>query len=168
MKKLILAAAALGAVSLAACETTAPSRPLGPASVAFDTTAFAWSKAPGSGRIDGRLTYRRGPVTYSCRAVVLTPETPWVRQRMMTLYGSTTSAAAQVSDVRARIPAENPNYDAYVRQSPCDANGGFSFSGLPDGAYFVITSALPQANDGAMALMRRVVVRGGAAVRIEL
>src|SRR6201995_3902426 len=52
----------------------------------FRANDFAWSTAPGPNRISGHLSYGRG--TYSCAgaSVVLTPETPWVRQRMLTLY----------------------------------------------------------------------------------
>jgi hypothetical protein len=167
MRKTILAVAALAALPLSACVTPTPAGPVG---VAFDPGAFNWSTAPGRGRIEGQLVYRRGGVSYSCQAagVVLTPETPWVRNRMMTLYRSASSAAVPAADVRARLPAESPNYDAYVRRAACDAQGNFTFTGLPDGSYFVITSALPQPEGPPVAIMRRVSVRNGMAVRIEL
>lgn len=165
MRKMFFALAALAIIPLAACTTTAPSAP---ASVAFDEGAFGWSTAQGRGAIAGQLVYKRGTITHRCEAVVLTPETPWVRQRMMTLYKSTSSAIAPAADVRTRMPAESPNYDAFVRRSGCDAQGHFNFSGLPDGAYFVITAALPQPEGPAIAMMRRVQIRNGAAVRVEL
>jgi hypothetical protein len=165
MRKTILAIAALGLVPLSACVSASPA---GPAAAPFDQSAFAWSTAQGRGRIDGQLVYKRGSVSYRCEAVVLTPETPWVRNRMMTLYKSTSSAIAPAADVRTRMPAESPNYDAFVRRSGCDAQGRFAFQGLPDGAYFVITAAVPQAEGAPLAMMRRVQIRNGGAVRVEL
>lgn len=166
MRKILTAAATLGVVSLAACETT----PAGPVNVGFEPAAFGWSTAKGRGAISGQLIYRRGNIAYSCAGggVVLTPETPWVRHRMMTLYGSADEAVAAAADVRARMPAQSPNYDAYVRRSACGADGRFFFSELPDGAWYVITSATPSVEGPPLAFMRRVVIRNGAAVRVEL
>mgnify|MGYP001553088483 CR=1 FL=1 len=46
----------------------------------------------------------------------------------------------------------------------------FSFANLPDGAWYVVTIAKPAAGaqGESMALMRRVVTRGGKAVAAEL
>lgn len=166
MRKILIAVAALGVLPLVSCETT----PAGPVAVSFEPAAFAWSTAKGRGAINGQLVYRRGGVAYSCAGggVVLTPETPWVRRRMMTMYESTDGAVAAVADVRARMPAESPNYDAYVRRSACNAEGRFFFTELPDGAWYVITSATPSVEGPPLAFMRRVVIRNGAPVRVEL
>ncbi len=161
----VLAAVGL-TLTLAACETTpAPS-----AEPAFNAAAFTWSTARGRGQINGRLVHTARGVTYSCQGAgaVLTPETPWVRRRMQSLYGSTEKAVEPVAAVRQRMPAGSPNYDAYVRRSPCDAQGRFSFGGLPDGAWYLITSGMPSPSGAQLAFMRRVVIRGGAAVEVSL
>lgn len=102
--------------------------------------------------------------------VVLTPETLWVRRRMTILYNSPERAALPADEVRARTPsAPNDDYSAFVRRTTCDANNRFNFSGLPDGAWFVITVARPVGGQGqTMAIMRRVTTRGGRATVAEL
>ena len=55
----------------------------------------------------------------------------------------------------------------YVRQAPCDATGHFSFTGLPDGAWYVITVASPVGGGVKMAVMRRVET-DGQTVRVVL
>jgi hypothetical protein len=168
MTRHVLPALAALALTLAACGTTAPSAPTG-GNAGFDTRDFAWSTAGGRGRIDGQLTLRRGGAALSCQTagVVLIPETPWVRERMQRLYRSTDRAAANPEDVRTRMPAQSPNFDRYVRKVDCDAQGRFAASGLADGAYFVITNGVGP-NGNQVAIMRRVEVRNGATVRVEL
>ena len=69
-------------------------------------------------------------------------------------------------------PPNAPAGDAgpYVKRSTCDDADQFAFAGLADGAWFAITIARPVNNPkGAnMALMRRVVVRGGKRVPLAL
>lgn len=165
------------ALLLSACATTSP--PPGPtvasgsrpATAEFKTSDFAWSTAAGKGRIDGQLRYSAGGQAYSCAdaGVVLTPETPWTRRRMEILYKSPSSAALLASEVRGRTPpGRSSDYSAFVKRASCDASGKFSFSGLPDGAWFVITVAKPAAGGGQeMAIMRRVTT-GGRAVSVKL
>lgn len=136
------------------------------AAVAFDARDFAWSTAAGSGAIYGALAFHRGATHYACQGseVLLAPETAWSRRRMVILYGSANAAAAPVSIVRARTPAAGaPEYPRFVRQTTCDADGRFSFRGLPDGAWFVITIARPVDGPGEpMAVTRRVETHGGS------
>lgn len=172
--KLTITLAALGLLTLSACESTGgPGPSIGPRpSVAanFDRRDFAWSEARGRGRIDGQLTMRRGATTYSCEVanVVAIPETPWVRERMQRLYRSADRAVIPAEEVRQRMPAESPNYDAFVRRANCDAQGRFTFTGLPDGAWYLITSVAPTPAGAPLAVMRRVQIRGGQPVRVEL
>jgi hypothetical protein len=105
-------------------------------------------------------------VRYTCdgRDVILTPETPWSRRRMMLLYGSATGATIPVEEVRQRTQAA-PSGDLarYVKRTTCDGANRFSFSGLPNGAWYVITVARPpKPGEGeSMAIMRRIETRGG-------
>lgn len=174
--RLISASAAL--LFVAACAPTLGPPPppppgSGPATAGtFRAEDFSWSAVPGHGRVDGRLTYKAGQTRYSCTGagVVLTPETPWTRRRMSILYTSADRAALPADEVRARTPsAPSGDYSAFVKRTVCDANSAFSFSGLANGAWYVITMAKPVSGPGPdIAVMRRVEVRGGRPVKVEL
>jgi hypothetical protein len=133
----------------------------------FHDSDFAWSTAGGSGQIVGALSYKGAAQRYTCQDVVLTPETPWSRERMRMLYLSTSASAVPVDDVRARTPAESNNYAKYARRAECNAAGHFSFSGLPDGGWFVITVAAPVGGGARVAVMRHVETHGDT-VRVVL
>lgn len=82
---------------------------------------------------------------------------------MIILYGSASAAAVTVSIVRARTPgAPAGDYARFVRKTTCDAANRFSFEGLPDGSWFIITVAKPADGQGeTVAVTRRVETRGG-------
>jgi hypothetical protein len=169
----------LALTALAACENGpemgppaprpayAPPPPPPPSSGGFHDSDFAWSTASGTGQIVGALAYKGAAARYTCQEVVLTPETPWSRNRMHMLYLSTTASAVPVEDVRARTPAETNDYAKYARRAQCNAAGHFSFTGLPDGGWYVITVATPVGGGGRMAVMRRVETQGDT-VRVVL
>ena len=61
---------------------------------------------------------------------------------MIILYGSANAAAVPVSIVRARTPgAPAGDLARFARKTTCDAGNRFSFEGLPEGSWFVITIA---------------------------
>jgi hypothetical protein len=126
----------------------------------FQDSDFRWSTASGTGQIVGALAYKGAAAHYTCQDVVLTPETPWSRARMRMLYLSATASAVPVDDVRTRTPAETNNYAKYARRAECNAAGHFSFTGLPDGAWYVITVAAPVGGGERVAVMRRVETQG--------
>jgi hypothetical protein len=159
----------LAALALAACETTGfgaegpaympPSRG---GSNTFVESDFAWATGSGSGSIDGLMAYRNGGTRYNCQDVVLAPETPWSRERMKILYLSTSQAVMPADDVRSRTPPEHgAEYARYARHATCDGDGRFSFTGVPNGAWYVITVANPIGGGTRMAVMRRVELDGG-------
>jgi hypothetical protein len=131
----------------------------------FRKADFAWSSAAGKGEIEGQLSFKQGNTAYSCAelGVALTPETPWVRRRMEILYTSAEKATLPAAEVRARTPPErNQDYTSFVKRATCDAAGHFNFGALADGAWYVITVARPAGGGGTeMAIMRRVVIKGG-------
>lgn len=139
----------------------------------FSSADFAWSQRPGANVVAGQVVYRQGVIRYTCAGagVVLTPETAWSRLRMAALYGSTERAALPTDEVRARTP-NAPAGDAgpFVKRTTCDDADQFAFAGLADGAWFAITIARPAVNPkgASMALMRRVVVRGGKRTPLAL
>ena len=160
----------LATAFLAACANQpayAPAAPMvevQPGASVFNAHDFAWSVAPGGGSIVGALTYEAGGQRFDCagRDVILTPETPWSRLRMVILYGSPTRADVPLEIVRARTPsAPSGDYARYVRKTTCDNGDRFSFAGLPDGAWFVITLARPESGGDPVAIMRRVETNGG-------
>ena len=163
----------LGLCALAACQSGppmgppvstpiyAPPPPPPPSnSGGFRDSDFGWSTGSGTGQIVGVLAYKGDAARYACQDVVLTPETPWSRARMRMLYLSTTASAVPVEDVRTRTPAESNNYAKYARRAQCNAAGRFSFTGLPDGGWYVITVAAPVGGGERMAVMRRVETHG--------
>lgn len=161
----ILALAALAALT-AAC-ATGPTGPgaLPPPSGAFEARDFDWSARPGQSSINARVDYRQGGQAYRCTGSAgLTPDTPYTRARFQTLYGSTESAAVPAAVVRARTVADaGADYRSYVRSAACE-NNRFSFTGLPDGGWFVIVPV--SAGGDPVALMRRIETRGGRAVEV--
>lgn len=163
----LIAVAALG-VAVAGCETV-PMGGYGPApsSSAFDAGDFAWSTPQGSGSIDGRVDYRRDGETFACTgSVALTPDTPYTRARFQTLYGSTERAAVPEAVVRARtVPDPNADYRSFVRSTTCE-DGRFTFSGLPNGTWFVIAPV--SAGGDRVVLMRRVETRAGRRLNVTL
>lgn len=179
MQRLIaIAAVSLTALAIAGCadlgmglEGPPPPPPPPPAyeqssnPATFQPQDFVWSSQPGDASINGTLAYRNGPLRYSCQGgdVILTPETPWSRRRMIILYGSADAAAVPVSIVRARTPsAPTGDYARFVRKTTCDEANHFSFEGLPEGAWFVITLAKRIDGRGeGMAITRRVETRRG-------
>ena len=176
MRKLV--AVLLAASALAACNEGPPLGPPAPVPAyappppppgngGFHASDFAWSTASGAGQIVGVLASKGAAARYTCQEVVLTPETPWSRNRMRTLYLSTAAAAVPVEDVRARTPAESNDYAKYARRATCSAAGRFSFTGLPDGGWYVITVAAPVGGGQRMAVMRRAETHGDV-VRVVL
>jgi hypothetical protein len=161
-------------LGLAACETMPPPPPPPPlqeppSAYVFRSGDFAWSAIPGANRIDGHIAFRQGAMLYTCSNVALIPEAPFSARRMITLYGSAVGAQIPVGEVQARTTPAPDGFNAFVRTTTCDGQGRFSFTGLPDGSWFVLTPARPMSGQGPqMALMRRVVTRGGRPVVIEL
>lgn len=168
MKRLIPLAPLALAASLAACAPTSP-QPMGPSPIVFSTEAFAWSAVPGQASIEGRVAYAGGGRQWRCAGSVgLTPETPWTRQRFITLYGSAERAALPAAVVRARTVAEaSADYQAYVRSTSCDGQGRFIFPDLPDGSWYVIAPVTAEGADPVV-VMRRVTTRGGRATSVTL
>jgi hypothetical protein len=170
MDRVRLLAALLLTASVAACAPELGPPPPGgypramPGEPVFRPSEFAWSQAPGGNAIIGRLTYAHDGTHYGCQgaSVILTPETPWSRRRMEVLYLSADRAALPADEVRARTPEAPPGDSSpYIKRAVCDADGRFSFAHLPAGAWYVITIAKPVGGGGNLAIMKRVVTRGG-------
>lgn len=174
MSRLALPSVVALAALVSACAPSLGPPPPGraAASSTYRAADFSWSAEAGHAGISGRVSYRQGATRYSCAhaMVILNPETPWTRRRMSVLYGSDQAAAVPTEEVRART-AEAPAGDdsAFLRRTTCDGANHFSFSGLPDGAWYAITVAKPVGGGGpSMALMKRVTTHGGRVTNVEL
>lgn len=172
--KLRLLAIGCCAGLLAACADESVPPPPAPPSEApapsFRPSEFDWSSDRGSATVRGLVSYAQGDRHYSCAGqVVLTPDAPYSRARILQLYGSTERADLPVDEVRSRQDRRpSADYSAYVRKASCDAGGHFVFSGLPSGGWFVIVVAEPGGGGPAMALMRRVDTRPGSVRTVVL
>lgn len=174
--RLLAAAALMG--SLTACAPMYGQAPPGRMATlpsdngTFRASDFAWSQTPGRNGLAGSLSHS-GPVHYTCAGatVVLTPETPWARRRMMVLYKSDQRAALPADDVRSRQSQAPPgDSNPYLKRAVCDASDRFSFANLPDGAWYAVTLAKPASGAGggpSLALMRRVTTHGARVTVFE-
>jgi hypothetical protein len=164
MKTRLVAAALLGACA-SACASSGgygppPPPPISQAPATFDPADFAWSQQAGVASIRGGIAYRGPNAPYVCRdaAVALTPDTPYSRERILRLYGSTERAAVPVSIVRSRQAGAPSNaFSKFVRSTRCNIDNQFVFDRLPPGSWFVIVAVKPQSGQGEqVALLRRV------------
>lgn len=165
MRSILAISAVLG--TLAACAPVPGPNPYPAAPAAFSTADFAWSQQPGRAAIDGRVAFNLRGEAYDCTgSVVLTPDTPYTRQRFSTLYGSTNRAAIPEPIVRARnVPDPNADYRTFVRQERCTDNR-FRIADLPNGNWFLIATV--SAGAERIVLMRRVETRGGRTITVTL
>lgn len=154
------------AATLTACAPVPGAAPYGPPA-AFSPADFSWSTRTGSAGIEGRIAFGRDGQSFACTgSVALTPDTPYTRQRFLTLYGSTDQAAVPEAVVRARtVPDPNADYRSYVRSTTC-SGGNFRFNGLPDGGWFLITPV--SAGGDRIVLMRYVRTRQGTTANVTL
>jgi hypothetical protein len=167
--RLTAALALVAAVAAACAPMPDPRGSGGTGSAAFNAADFDWSAREGQSSIVGRVDFSHEGRTFRCASsAALTPETPYTRARLRALYGSSDRAALPEAIVRARtVPDANADYRGYVRSERCDASGGFRFTGLPDGAWYLIAPVTADGED-RFVLMRRVETRGGRATTVTL
>lgn len=160
---------ALGALAAACAPVPGPAGPSGGSAAVFSNEDFAWSAAPGDNAIAGRVAFARDGRAWSCAgAVGLTPDTPYTRRRIGTLYGSTQQAAIPAAVVRARSVQEaGADYRSYVRDTQCDASGRFSFEYLPAGSWYLIAPVRAEGQEPVV-LMQRVTTARGRTTSVTL
>ncbi|MDB5459938.1 MAG: hypothetical protein JWO72_1679, partial [Caulobacteraceae bacterium] len=130
----------------------------------FRAEDFAWSTAPGTAHIRG---FSAPSQSCAGNAVALTPDSPYSRERIGKLYGSTEYAVLPIAVVRAKVIAnDNPAMRGYVRSARCDSAGSFAFDSLPAGSFFVIAEVGNPA--GPRVIMRRVTAVTGRVLQVPL
>jgi len=131
-----------------------------------------WARRSGSNAVTGTAILRASGKTHSCagQSANLIPDNAYARARMRAIFGSETRGMRASSLGPAKFDRDDPLYVSSLRTARCDASGGFSFSGVPDGVWYVTSSVKWQ--DGSQAeggsMMQRVDLRGGRQVRVTL
>lgn len=143
------AVALIALASLAGCAVSPP--PVLTIVAPFDEAALAWAKAPGSNTISGDALLRTvGGEVKTCAGldVSLTPKSPYVEEYMARRFNSFNSGYSPYGAALQGNYALNPALGPYVIRKKCNAQGAFNFSGLPDGAYYVVANVTWQAVQG--------------------
>lgn len=158
------------AFALSACATTRPVE----LRTSFDAAQAQSMLQRGTNIIRGSALIRQaggGVVTCAGMEVNLVPATDYASERMFIFYRS---------HLQGYLPAGAPNwitppsvpattdsrYEQLMRKTVCDAQGGFQFEDVADGAYYVTTQVLWRVgyNVQGGALMKRVDLTGRSPV----
>jgi hypothetical protein len=110
----------------------------------FDPEAVRWAKETGTNEITGQAFLRQqggGVVTCAGERVTLIPSSPYSTERIRAAYGNGPSGVARFM-FGTRLPEPDPGFTGTHRTATCDAQGSFSFSGLPDGDYYLVTRVM--------------------------
>lgn len=159
---------ALGVIGCAATEES------GLLKEEFSAAEVAWSQGEGTNRISGEARIERKGETFHCGAytALLTPDSPYARERMMRLYGSTVQGVRRADAPAMCLAPDYPAYRQTQRTSDCDDDGRFTFHHVPDGTYYVVVPVVWQYKLGESynggSYMKRVTVGGGSRTAISL
>ena len=161
---------------LSGCASLTPRRQVSLTST-FSPQEVAWFNSTGTGSITGQAFFQtRGGQPRTCAGleVSLQPHSTYGDERLRAIYGSTNTGYAPALATRIQF---NPNSSAYlqtVKKSTCDAQGNFSFTGLPAGNYVVSTILVwripgqEYASPQGGALMKSVTLKDGESTRVIL
>ena len=126
----------------------------------FDPAEAAFIHKQGSGSVTAQAFLRRndGMVVYAAGSDVrLIPKTKYSEERINALYRG--------SKYNTFIPSPPmpPGFESATRVTKADGEGRFSFNGLADGDYYVVTSVQWMAGDLTQggALMETASIKGG-------
>jgi hypothetical protein len=153
-----LLAIVLLALAHVGCSAQQPMRQFGPPFVRlqtkFDYTEHEPYAKPGENGISGQAFLTRqgdGVVTCAGSRVLLLPATSYFREMFWYMIIARSEPE----------PPENPypSLKNMIRRTECDAQGNFSFSEIPDGAWFVLTRV--KARDGGVLITELTLSSGG-------
>ena len=122
----------------------APLAPLTPLTMlnAFDPGEATYIHLDGANSVRGQAFLRQsggGVVTCAGAKVHLFPRTTYGDERVEKLYGTRASIEATQRIIGVVIEDPDPRWVGHMRQTICDAEGRFMFTGVADGAYYVET-----------------------------
>lgn len=157
-------------VALAGCsqfepQETALSRPIAPSEV-------DWARKSGANSVSGIALIEARGTRHTCAGTSahIIPDSAYARARMTAIFGNTTRGMRAASLGAEKFERDDPLYVSTLRTTRCDPSGGFSFSRVPDGIWYVTSSVKwqgsSQVEGGSM--MRRVELRGGRQVKVSL
>lgn len=109
---------------------------------AFDADEAAHIHVTGPNSVRGQAFLRQrggGVVTCAGAGVSLMPDTAYARERIRKAYGPSALEAAARRIIGVVLEDPDPAYVAHIRQTTCDADGRFAFTGLVDGTYYIET-----------------------------
>lgn len=140
----------------------------------FNPADVAWAVGNGPNGVSGQAFLRQqggGVVTCAGEEVSLVPASPYSTERITARYGSSTSGSAGAL-FGNRLPTAEPGYESSFRRTHCDAQGNFSFPGLPDGDYYLVTKVVWTVGSNIFPeggqLMQKVSLRGGQQPKVVL
>ena len=139
----------------------------------FDPQEVAWFDEDGTNSIQGSALIRqRGGSIVTCAGneVDLVPVSRYATERMLVIYGSTERGYSRIGN--AVIKGE-PDYLYWTTSQTkrCDVQGSFSFSNLPNGSFYVITTItwrVSEYRNAGGALMARITLEDGEAGEVVL
>ncbi|WP_395117211.1 hypothetical protein ACFCQI_12630 [Rhodanobacter sp. FW102-FHT14D06] len=174
MKKAAISVVMLACLS--GCVALTPQRQVSLTNT-FNPQEVAWFNSTGTGSITGQAFFQtRGGQPRTCAGleVALQPHSTYGDERLRAIYGSTDTGYAPALATRVQFNPDSSAYLQTLKKSTCDAQGNFSFTGLPAGNY-VIVSVLAWTIPGQEfappqggALMKSVTLKDGENTRIIL
>lgn len=167
----------LVAVALASCAPMPGSvTTVVPLTTKYDPAETAWYRQGGTASITGSALLRtRGGDAKTCAGlpVSLVPRSTYADERMSRLFGSTDHGFEPVYSPE-RLAGTDPDYEAGIQRSICDAQGSFAFEHLAAGTYYVTAKVVWEApttyglSPQGGVVMLKVVLASGETRRVVL
>lgn len=131
----------------------------------FDASEAAFIHRQGKGSISAQAFLRRndGVVVYAAGSEArLIPKTRYSEERITAIY------RGAKYNVYVPSPPSPPGFESAMRVTKADGEGRFTFSGVADGDYYIVTAVKWFAGDAAQGgnLMEPVTVSGGNALNV--
>ena len=162
-------------VTVSGCASMMPQPRQVTLSTTFDAGSVSWFDSAGTGSINGQAFFQtRGGQPRTCAGleVGLFPKSSYGDERLTAIYGTTKSGYAPALATRVQFIPDDSTYTNTHKSSVCDAQGNFSFTGLPAGEYFIIANIVWTVPGGYMpeggALMQSVSLSDGESERVIL